>query len=84
MMYDHAGELPNFYKVMPDGSEALINTNIDQVEKNTVILQEVTRVVRARLNNEVIEIVNNNYEVPSFNKTGTGVSGTVRVDRGAL
>lgn len=82
LVYDHAGELPVFFKVMPDGSEALINSNIDPVEKNTVVLQEVVRKARARLGDEVIEIVNLSYKVPKFNTTGAGMPGEVRVEKG--
>jgi type IV secretion system protein VirB9 len=79
--YKHSGELPLFYKVLPDGTEALINQNISQSSGYTTVLQEVTRVIRARLGEEVIEIVNKNYKVPEFNETGTSVHGAVRIDK---
>jgi type IV secretion system protein VirB9 len=41
----------------------------------------VTRVIRARLGEEVVEIVNKNYKVPEFNETGTSVHGAVRIDK---
>lgn len=82
--YKHAGELPLFYKVLPDGTEALINMNISQTSGYTTVLQEVTRVIRARLGNEVVEIVNRNYKVPAFNETGTSVHGAVRVDKAGV
>lgn len=78
LVYDHAGELPVFFKVMPDGSEALVNSNIDSVDKNTVVLHEVARVLRVRLADDVGEVVNNRYAVPKFNTNGTGVPGTLR------
>lgn len=79
--YKHAGELPLFYKVLPDGTEALINQNVSQSSGYTTVLQEVTRIIRARLGNEVVEIVNKNYKVPEFNETGTSVHGAVRVEK---
>lgn len=80
LMYDHAGVLPVFFKVMPDGSEARINTNIDSEDGRIVILQEVTQTIRARLNDEVIEIINKGYVLPKFNKNGAGQAGAVRID----
>jgi type IV secretion system protein VirB9 len=79
--YKHSGELPLFYKVLPDGTEALINQNVSQSSGYTTVLQEVTRVIRARLGEEVVEIVNKNYKVPEFNETGTSVHGAVRIDK---
>jgi type IV secretion system protein VirB9 len=84
LVYDHAGALPVFYKVMPDGSEALINWNIDTEERETVVLHEVIGTVRARMGPSVIEIVNRSYKLPAFNRTGTGRPGTVRVDKEAV
>ncbi len=39
--------------------------------KQTVVLHEVIRTVRARLGNQVIEIINRAYKLPKFNETGT-------------
>lgn len=80
--YQHAGELPVFYKVLPDGSEALVNYSVDEKNLGTIVLQEVARTIRARLNAQVIEIRNNSYKVPPLNKTGTGEHGTVRMTVG--
>jgi type IV secretion system protein VirB9 len=77
--YNHAGELPVFYKVMPDGTEALLNYNIDDKSHGTVVLQEVARTVRARLNKQVIEIHNRGYKLPGLNETGAGEHGARRV-----
>jgi type IV secretion system protein VirB9 len=79
LQYDNAASMPNFYKVLPDGTEALINSNIDPQEKNTVILQEVVRMIRVRLGEEVIEVINNAFVVPAFNKSGTGGFDSLRV-----
>lgn len=83
LVYDHAGELPLFFKVLPDGTEALLNSNVDPEDKSTVILHEVIRTARARLGDAVIEIVNKSYELPKLNTTGTSEHGTVRTERGA-
>ncbi|MDR2014124.1 MAG: TrbG/VirB9 family P-type conjugative transfer protein, partial [Azoarcus sp.] len=68
LVYNHAGELPVFYKVLPDGTEALVNYNVDDKVKETIVLQEVVRIVRARLNNQVIEIHNRSYKQPAVNR----------------
>lgn len=81
LVYDHAGALPLFFKVMPDGTEALINSNIDTEHKNTTVLHEVVPKIRARLNDQVIEIINRNYTLPKFNNNGTSVHGTVRIEK---
>jgi type IV secretion system protein VirB9 len=84
LQYNHAGEIPVFYKVLPDGTEALINVNVDPSEKNVTVLQEVTRTIRARLGSELVEIVNHHYNVPNFNKTGTSEHGAVRVEKSGV
>jgi type IV secretion system protein VirB9 len=78
--YNHAGELPVFFKVLPDGTEALINYNVDEKVKERVVLQEVIRVVRARFNDSVIEIHNKAYKQPEVNRAGASEHGTVRLD----
>lgn len=82
LIYDNAGEKPVFFKVLPDGTEAYLNNNVDPEDRRVVVLQEVIRTVRARVGNDVIEIINNSYKQPKFNKTGTGVHGAVRVEKG--
>ena len=84
LVYDNAGQLPVFFNVMPDGSEALINYSVDPDDKRTIILEGVIKTARARLNNDVIEIINKNYQLPKFNNFGTSVHGTVRVNKGSL
>jgi type IV secretion system protein VirB9 len=78
LQYDHAGELPLFYKVLPDGTEALVNSNLDIDDPTIVVLQEVSRTVRVRLGNDVIEVINRGYKLPAFNRSGAGFPGTVR------
>jgi type IV secretion system protein VirB9 len=78
--YDHAGELPVFYKVLPDGSESLLNYNIDTKDKAIVVLHEVIRLVRVRLNQQVIEIRNQGYKLPALNRTGAGEYGATRIE----
>jgi type IV secretion system protein VirB9 len=79
--YDHAGELPVFYKVLPDGSESLLNYNVDPKNKGRIVLHEVIRTVRARFNEQVIEIYNRDYKLPALNRAGAGEHGAVRVEQ---
>lgn len=81
LIYNHAGEMPVFFKVLPDGSEALINSNIDKNDRSIVQLHEVIRTIRARLNDDVVEIINNNYTLPNLNTTGSSAPGVVRVEK---
>jgi len=81
LVYDNTAELPTFYKVLPDNTEALINSNIDPQKKNTLVLHEVIHTIRARLGNDVIEITNKKYTPAKFNETGTSVYGAVRVEK---
>jgi type IV secretion system protein VirB9 len=78
--YDHSGELPIFYKVLPDGTESLLNYNVDPKDKATIILHEVIRMARVRLGSLVIEIHNKSYKLPTLNRTGAGEHGAVRVE----
>lgn len=80
--YDHAGSLPLFFKVLPDGTEAQINYNIDPDDPTSILLQEVIQMVRIRLGKEVIEVINKSYKLPKFNKFGTGMNGTIRIENG--
>lgn len=81
LIYNHAGELPVFFKVLPDGSEALINSNVDAKDRSVIQLHEVIRTIRARLNNDIVEIINNNYVLPNLNTTGSSAAGVVRVEK---
>jgi len=82
LIYDNAGALPVFFGVMPDGSEALINYHVDQENKADIVLHDVLPVIRARLNNLVIEIINKGYKVPALNKHGSTERGVIRLNRG--
>lgn len=81
LIYDNGAELPVFYKILPDDTEALINTNIDPKDPAVVVLHEVIRKVRVRLGKEVIEVINKAYVLPKINSTGTSVPGQQRMDK---
>lgn len=75
--YDNSKDLPNFYKKMPDGQEALVNKHI---EGNTVVIHDVTDTILVRLGSAVIEVVNTNKNSLNtrFNESNTGSYNEVR------
>lgn len=77
LQYNHAGDLPAVYRVLPDNSEMLVNTH---VENDTLVLQEVNPVYRVRFGKLVGDIANKDVRTPVFNADGTSDSGFVRVD----
>lgn len=77
LKYSHASDLPVAYRVLPDNSEMLVNTHI---EDDTLVLQEIGAVYRLRLGNEVGEIGNQYNRKPKFNVNGTSDKAWQRVD----
>lgn len=77
LRYNHASDLPVAYRVLPDNSEMLVNTHI---ENDTLVLQEIGSVYRLRLGNEVGEIGNQYNRKPKFNVNGTSDKTWQRVD----
>lgn len=77
LQYNHAGDLPAVYRVLSDNSEMLVNTHI---EKDTLVLQEISPLYRVRFGKLVGDIANNNIKTPVFNEDGTSDSGFVRAD----
>lgn len=78
LKYDNAKELPSVYKVMPDSSEILVNSH---VEDDTLIIHEVNRLYRLRLGKAVAELANSRYKDSEFNRTGTSQPDTVRIEQ---
>lgn len=76
--YDNAKELPSVYKVMPDGTESLVNTHIDD---NRVVIHEINRLYRLRLGQAVAELGNQKVVDSGFNRTGTSRPDVVRIEQ---
>ena len=76
LRYNHAGDLPTVYRVMPDGSEMLVNTHTDG---DTLVLHEVSSRYRVRFGKVVGEIGNQHQKQPKFNTLGTGDKRFVRI-----
>jgi type IV secretion system protein VirB9 len=71
LIYDTGRSLPVLYKVNPDGNESLLNTSIDPDDRSIIRIHEVLGVVRARLDNNVIEIKNNKITDSVLNRSKT-------------
>lgn len=78
LQYNNAKELPSVYKVMPDGSEALVNTHI---EADTMIIHETNHLYRLRLGGAVAELANQKLRDNGFNHYGTSVNDLERVEK---
>ena len=71
LIFDSGRSLPVLYKVNPDGTELLLNTSIDPDDRSIIRIHEVLGLVRARLDNNVIEIKNNNLTESVLNRSKT-------------
>lgn len=76
LKYDNANDLPAVYKVMPDGSEVLINAH---TKDDTLIVHEVVKTLRLRLGKSVVDIHNATFRQTAFNKNGTSQPNTFRI-----
>lgn len=75
--FNNGKDMPTIYKVLPDGSESLLNTH---VEEDTVVVHEIAKHYVLRLGRETLGIENRSFDsVGSFNRTGTDDNDTVRV-----
>lgn len=78
LQYDNAKELPSIYKVMPDGTESVVNTHIDN---DKVVIHEVNHLYRLRLGKAVAELGNQAIRDSGFNRTGTSRPDVVRIEQ---
>ena len=77
--FDNGRELPLIYKVMEDGTEALLNSHVDG---DTVVVHETAKRYVLRLGKSVLGLENRGYnEKGSFNRTGTGNRDFVRLTK---
>lgn len=76
LRFNNTNELPAVYKVMQDGNEVLVNSH---VEKDLLIVHEVTQLLRLRLGNAVADIKNMKNIPTGFNHQATSQDGLERV-----
>lgn len=77
--FDNGRELPLIYKVMDDGTEALLNSH---VEGDTVVIHETAKNYVLRLGKAVLGLENRGYnERGTFNRTGAGSRDFVRISK---
>lgn len=75
--FDNGRDLPTIYKIMPDGSEMLLNTHI---ENDTLIVHETAKKYMLRLGQSVLAIENRGFDEQGlFNRTGTSDQNSVRI-----
>jgi len=75
--FDNGRDMPSIYKIMPDGTESLVNLH---VEGNTVVVHELSNKFVLRLGNTVLGVDNRGFNVRGrFNQTGSGLDGRVRI-----
>lgn len=75
--FNNGRDLPTVYKIMPDGSEMLLNTHI---EGDTVIVHETAKDFVLRLGQSALGIENRGFdEKGQFNRTGTADKTSVRI-----
>ncbi|WP_434776859.1 P-type conjugative transfer protein VirB9 [Neisseria sp. Ec49-e6-T10] len=75
--FNDGRDLPTIYKVMPDGSEMLLNTHI---EADTVIVHETAKKYMLRLGNSVLAVENRGFDEKGlFNRTGTSDQSSIRI-----
>ncbi len=79
LSFDNGRELPLIYKVMEDGTEALLNTH---QEGDTVVIHETAAKFHLRLGKRVLAVENRSYNPNGmFNRTGTDSDTSVRLSR---
>ncbi|NLB76722.1 MAG: TrbG/VirB9 family P-type conjugative transfer protein [Crenarchaeota archaeon] len=78
--FNNGKDLPTIYKVMPDGTEALVNKH---VKGHTVIVHEVAEEFVIRLGMASLGIQNQGFNAQGqFNQTGASGNDTVRIIKG--
>ena len=79
--YDNAGSLPAVFRINADGSEAAVNSHI---ENDTLVVHETAGNFVLRLGKSVLGIENRSYDGKGiFNDTGSSQKNTVRLKKEA-
>lgn len=78
LKFAHAGDLPSVYRVMPDNSEMLVNSHI---EEDILVVQEVSQLYRLRFGRAVGDVANVEVKIPTFNTDGTSDSRLIRTEQ---
>jgi P-type conjugative transfer protein VirB9 len=72
-------EIPACFVVNSDGKEAIVNTHIAPIDKDTLVVHRIAKEFMLRLGNEVVAIRNGSYSAKGIGTpTGTTVPGLVR------
>lgn len=77
LQFNNGKALPVAYKIMPDGTESLLNSHLDG---DTVVIHETAEKFVLRLGKSVLALENRGYDTEGrFNRTGTGDNHAVRI-----
>ena len=83
LTFTNNSEMPAIYVVNPDGSESLVNTNIDPENPDTIVVHKIAAQLVMRKGNLVACIFNKSHNPEGVtNKTGTTIPGVERVIKG--
>lgn len=75
--FNNGKDLPTIYKILPDGTETLVNAHI---ESDTIVVHETGKKFILRLGKSALGIDNRGFDaVGQFNHTGTGDNNSVRI-----
>lgn len=79
IQYADNRDLPAVYKTMPDGSEMLVNTHL---EDDTLVIHETAEHFVLRLGKSVLGVRNGAYKTGEFNRLNTDKNNAVRLVKG--
>lgn len=79
IQYADNRDLPAVYKTMPDGSEMLVNTHL---EDDTLVIHETAENFVLRLGKSVLGVRNGAYKTGEFNRLNTDKNSAVRLVKG--
>lgn len=75
-------DMPAIFMVNSDGSESLVNTNINPQQPNTIIVHAISKQFIARKGSAARCIFNMNEDTTQIENTGTTVKGVARTMKG--
>ena len=71
-------EMPAIFVVNSDGTESLVNTNIDPLDKDTIIIRKITKQFVLRKGNAVACVFNQSYDPNGISNVNGTTSSTVK------
>lgn len=78
LTFSNNKEMPAIYVINSDGSESLVNTNIDPLDKDTIIIHKISKQFVLRKGNAVACVFNKSYDVNGISNINGTTSSTVK------